>query len=420
MCIRDRYDIDYCVRCSLCKWVNPWDLKSARFAKICPSNAYYLFDAYSAQGRMDIAKGILDEARRTLLIKSPKLLEAIYACTTCGACDIMCKRSQDLEILETLLELRKHIVKHEIGPLPKHIEFSESILKNHNPYQEPHENRLAWLDKSKEMSSKAKIIYFIGCTTSYRMIEIAKSTIDILEKAEVDYTILGKNEWCCGSPLLRTGQETLAQELIEHNIKVIEEAGAELVITSCAGCYSTLKVEYPKFAKFNFQIKHSIEFIEDLISSEKLEPFSNKLNMKVTYHDPCHLGRLSEPYIPWKGSRVAFGKFDPPKELRRGTFGMYQPPRNIISAIPGLELNEMERIKEYSWCCGAGGGVRAAFPEFSLWAAKERVEEAELTGADAIVTCCPFCKRNLKDSIETEGKKIQIYDLIELVAKSLK
>ncbi|NVM52468.1 MAG: hypothetical protein HWN66_02110 [Candidatus Helarchaeota archaeon] len=415
-----QYDIDFCVRCSMCKWVNPWDLKSARFSKICPSHAKYLFDTFSAQGRMDLAKGLLDPNRKELLVKSPRLLEAIYACTQCGACDIMCKRSQDLEILETLRELRKFVVREEIGPLPKHVEFSRSTVKNYNPYNEVHKKRLDWLDKGKTLPEKAKIIYFVGCTTSYRMEEIAKSTISILEKANVDFGIMGPGEWCCGSPLLRTGQDTLAKDLIDHNIKTIKDAEAEFVITSCAGCYSTIKVDYPAFAKLDFKIKHSIEFIEDLIKANKLEFAPKKLDIKVTYHDPCHLGRLSEPPVHWKGTRDVFGRLDPPKEFRRGTYGIYEAPRNVITSIPGVKLVEMERIKEYSWCCGAGGGVRAAFPEFSLWASSERIEEAKITGADALVTCCPFCKRNLEDAVKDKGEKLAVYDLTELVLKALK
>lgn len=414
-----RYEIEMCVRCSHCKWVNPWDLKSARFAKICPSNAKFLWDAFSAQGRMDLSKGLLEKKTRKILYKSPKLAEVVFSCMLCGACDVNCKRNRDLEILDVLKELRFKLVEDGQGPMPKHLAFGESIEKNHNPYNEPHKKRLDWIPDELQIPNNAEIIYFVGCTSSYREKEIARATLDILKAAEVNFGIMYPNEWCCGSPLIRTGQKTLALELIKHNIEAIEGAGAKKVITSCAGCYSMLKTDYPKYAEINFKVVHSIEFIEELLQQQKLNLAQKGTKKKVTYHDPCHLGRLSEPYIPWDGKRIEFGEFDPPKDLRRGTYGIYEVPRNVIKAIPGLELVEMERIKENAWCCGAGGGVRSAFQDFSLWVSSERIEEANVTEAELLLTCCPFCKRNLKDSALNKQGKLNVFDVVELISDSL-
>ena len=141
--------------------------------------------------------------------------------------------------------------------------------------------------------------------------------------------------------------------------------------------------------------------------------------MKATYHDPCHLGRMGEPYVHWEGTRGEFGKLSPPKEYRRGTYGTYEPPRNLLKSIPGLQLVEMERMKENAWCCGAGGGVKEAYPDFSLWTAKERIGEAKSVGAEAIVTACPWCERNLIDAISETGDSIKIYDVIELIVQAI-
>jgi Fe-S oxidoreductase len=131
---------------------------------------------------------------------------------------------------------------------------------------------------------------------------------------------------------------------------------------------------------------------------------------------------MGEAWIPWQGVKtkgsglITF--FEPPREFRRGTHGIYEPPRNILKNIPGLKFTEMTRIREYAWCCGAGGGVIDAFPDFALWTASERIKEARDTGADAIVTACPWCKRNLSDAVKESGDRLQIYDILELLEQA--
>ena len=142
-----KWDADSCVRCSYCKWMHPWEVKNPRFSKICPSIAKFYFDAFSAQGRLNIVSGLING--ELTLRDSPRILEIIYACTLCGACDIMCKRSMDHEVLLTLKALRTKAVDDGIGPLPEHKAFTVSIEKYHNPYNEPHEDRLKWLGKAK-------------------------------------------------------------------------------------------------------------------------------------------------------------------------------------------------------------------------------------------------------------------------------
>jgi Fe-S oxidoreductase len=141
----------------------------------------------------------------------------------------------------------------------------------------------------------------------------------------------------------------------------------------------------------------------------------------VTYHDPCHLGRLGEPFIHWKGKEIPghIRIFEPHKEFRRGTYGVYEPPRDVLKSIPGLKLVEMGRIKEYTWCCGAGGGVNVYNPDFSMWTALERIKEAESTGAAAIATTCPWCISNFNEAIKEKGSSLKVYDIIELLDKSL-
>jgi Fe-S oxidoreductase len=143
----------------------------------------------------------------------------------------------------------------------------------------------------------------------------------------------------------------------------------------------------------------------------------------ATYHDPCHLGRLGEPWIHWEGKiKIALNtrvQHEPKKTFRRGINGVYEPPRNVLKSIPGLRLLEMNRIKEYAWCCGAGGGVIDAYPDFSIWTAQERIREAKSTGAEALVTACPWCIRNFKDAVKGLGDTLKVYDVVELLEQSI-
>ncbi|MCP4628134.1 MAG: (Fe-S)-binding protein, partial [bacterium] len=159
-------------------------------------------------------------------------------------------------------------------------------------------------------------------------------------------------------------------------------------------------------------------FIENLIKEGKLE-FKNTINKQITWHDPCHLGRRGEGYTHWEGKRVEYGLTEPHRELNRGVNGVYDAPRNILKAIPGIKLVEMERIKEYAWCCGSGGGAKSAYPDFALATAKERIEEAEETGAGTIVTACPWCEANLTDGRDGSDSKMQIEDILDIVVEAM-
>ena len=171
------------------------------------------------------------------------------------------------------------------------------------------------------------------------------------------------------------------------------------------------------------EVFHITQYMEKLIGTGKLKP-TKTVPMKVTYHDPCHLGRLSEPWIHWYGKEfkppgTLLWLHDPPKKYRRGTNGVYETPRNILKSISGLDFVEMYRIKEYGWCCGAGGGVIDAYNDFAIWTGAERLREAKAIGAEAIVSACPWCKRNLLDAAEQAGYKMKVLDIIELLQESV-
>jgi len=370
-----------CGKCSICKIVLPVEVKSARFSAICPSGTRFHFDAYFASGKMEIARAICDGD----LNYTDRLLHILYACTGCGACDTQCYYVKSLKPLEIFEELKSKVVEDGFGPLPEHIKFKESIENNNNPYNEPHKKRVNWLKNNKTVDKEADIAYFVGCTAAYRINETAQAVVNLLEKLKISYTILS-DEWCCGSPLLRTGQREFAVKLMKHNVNVIENLGIKKVIFSCAGCYRAFREDYLKFGiEYSFEPLHVIEYLAELTDSFK---FIKNINEIVTYHDPCHLGRH---------------------------LGIYDAPRKILSLVPGVELIEMERNREYAWCCGAGSGVKAALSDFALWSALERLEEVKASGARTLISCCPFCKRNFLDAIKKEKLDIHMMDLVEFL-----
>lgn len=418
-----RIDIQRCSRCSLCKWLPLSQIKSWRFANACPSMVWGNFHAYSAGGRMIAALALLDGR----IDYTDKLVEIVYQCQMDGACDVSCKVNRDMDPLEVMLELRAKCVE-EGQVLPAHMVMIESLRSNDNVLGEPKAERGKWaegLDVKDITKEKAEVLYFAGCRYSFDrdLRKIARDAVSLLKTAGVDVAISGKEEACCGGRAFEIGYRGELIKYAEHNIETWNAAGVRTVVTPCSDCYGAFKFHYPRIGKgMNFEVLHITEYLDRLIKEGRLKPIK-KVPLKVTYHDPCHLGRLSEPYIPWEGvEKKVLGQViikDPPREYRRGTNGIYEPPRDILRSIPGIELLEMERIKEYAWCCGAGGGVKEAYPEFALCTADERIEEAKATGAEALVTACPWCERNFRDALERSGARIKLYDTVELLLEAI-
>jgi Fe-S oxidoreductase len=420
MSLKDyRNDLEMCCRCSACKFIPLEKVKSTR-SYVCPSIARYNFHAYSGGGRVAASIAILEDR----IAFSDKLKEIIYNCQMCGACDTSCKYAMDMEVLEPLYELRMRCVDegHTHSALDGAI---HNLQKQSHMVLKPAAKRGEWaqgFNVKDYLREKTGVAYHVGCRTSFdkELWKVARASLSLLQKAGVDVGIAGKNEICCGGRAYQMGykQDFLGQA--KKNVELFKRSGVKTLVTGCAECYHSFKVLYDKFdMKGNLEVLHTSEYFARLVKEGTLKPHK-KVVAKVTYHDPCHLGRLGEPYIHWKGTQIPghIRLFDPPREFMRGTYGVYAAPRDVLKSIPGIKLIEMDRINEYAWCCGAGGGVKETNPEFAGWTAEQRIEEAESTGAEAIVTACPGCEKSFNDTIKDKGNTMKVYDLAELLDKA--
>ena len=378
----------------------------------------YNFHSYSGGGKIILA--LAYEMGRVK--PTEELRDIVYKCTECGNCAIACKYMNTLEPLEIIMRLREKLVKDGCGPMPQQKVYTDFMKNTGNPYNEPQDKRMEWLPEDIKLDPDAKLLYYVGCTSSYRRKEMAIAAARIMKEAGVPFNILTDEEFCCGSPVLRTGSVDLFKEQLNKNLDIIKAKAIETIVFSCAGCYDTFTVDYPLYRKYNFKTMHTTELFSELIDSGKLK-LTKQVPVTATYHDPCHLGRNAERYEEWAGDEVKIMPLVsiniPPKPKRTGSKGIYDAPRNILKNIPGLKLVEMERNQEFAYCCGAGGGVKSAFPEMALRAANTRVEEAEDSGAGILVSACPFCSTNLQDGMQDTGSKLKYYDISELILMAM-
>jgi len=413
-------DMEMCCRCSACKFVPMQRVAGFKFANVCPSISRYNFHSYSGGGRLNIGSAMLKNGFNY----TPRLLDIVYNCQMCGACGVSCNYAMDMEVMEPLYEFRIKCV--EDGKTHPALDKVITGLRKHGSMVPAKGKRGDWatgLDLKDATREKVDVLYHVGCLTSYdrNLQRLAKATAKILQKAGVDFGIAGDAETSSGGRAYQMGYKEDSLNQARKNMALIRQAGVKTVVTASAEAYHAFKVLYDKFnLKGSLKVLHISEYIDQLFKDGKLKP-RKKVDLTVTYHDPCHLGRLGEPWIHWQGKKIPGDRFvfDPPKVYRRGTQGVYEAPRNVLKSIAGIRLTEMTRIREYAWCCGAGGGVSESNPEFAQWTARERIAEAESTGADAMVTACPWCEKTFSEAIEATGSHLKVYDIVELVEQAI-
>jgi Fe-S oxidoreductase len=339
---------------------------------VCPTFFAWRSDSPTPHGR---ALLIHQEITGTRALDE-RAIEVLYQCLECSHCLTWCK--PEIDIAEIVEIVRRRLV--EEGRQPDGIKRLESkITENHNPFGENPEQRIAKFQIMK--TNGTPIFYFTGCTTAYREQNIANETISLL--SSMGYSVqVSSDEWCCGSPLFRTGYEEKALTQAHHNLKLLNESDAEFILVTCPGCFRALTYDYPRYGlELNKPVKHITQLLE-----EYLETLPNDaLDKKITYHDPCHLGRHS---------------------------GIYDAPRKVLERLAGSSFVEMERNRDNAMCCGNGAGLRTLFKEQAKLIGTERIRHAKLVGAEYLVTACPFCKNML---ISQADESITIMDLPELV-----
>ena len=318
--------------------------------------------------------------------------EDIWRCTTCGNCPQQCPRG--VKIIDIGVSLRKIATEYGVFPTPaKPIRtISASLIGEGNPLTEKRETRGDWA-KDLPVNTYAEgmeILYFSGCYLSYdpRMKKVAVATADILNKAGVEFGILGSKESCCGESIRKTGDEELFKRLAKENIKTFIDNGVKKILVSSPHCYHTFKNEYPEFM-VNFEVIHITQFLYELIQQGKLK-IKKEYRKKVTYHDPCYLGRHN---------------------------GIYEEPREVLKQIPGLELMEMEDARANSLCCGGGGGRIWMETVKGERFSDLRLDQAAGIGAQVLATACPYCITNFEDSRlnRDDSESMEILDITEIV-----
>ena len=318
--------------------------------------------------------------------------EDIWRCTTCGRCPQRCPRG--VKQIDLGMALRRVATNYDVFPASVRPARTAraSLISEGNPLQFERKKRGDWaIDHAvKPFAEGMEILYFAGCYLSFdpRMKKVAAATVSILKKAGVDFGILGADENCCGESIRKTGSEDVFKNLARENIKTFISRGVKRILVSSPHCYHTFKNEYPEFM-VNFQIVHISQYLRELMDQGRLV-VSKSCTKKITYHDPCYLGRHN---------------------------GIYDDPRDVLKRIPGLELIEMPDFGEDSLCCGGGGGRIWMDTPKSERFSDLRLMQAREVGAEVLTTACPYCITNFEESrLNLEyGDVLEVKDITEIV-----
>jgi Fe-S oxidoreductase len=359
----------------------------------CPVFLATLRPAYNARGKILILKAILDGTADL----TKDLCRTFYLCTECQSCAISCPSGvKGNEIVEVV---RKELCKRGFTPSALG-SVRKAVFKVGNVFTSRPDDRIEIYppqlkDRAKagRLPKNAETLLFMGCLASYMDMKIVPSFVRLMETSGVAYTTLANDEICCGLPLFLMGTEdfvSYATALAEY----LRSLGVREMITPCAGCYRTFKNLYPEIGQnLGMEIYHTVHYLDKLVGEKRLN-FRKRISQKITYHDPCDLGRACQ---------------------------VFEEPRNLLRQIPGVELVEMENNRMDALCCGAGGGMAAVDPDLSVEMAAARVRQALAVGAEVILSGCPACKDNLRKGSRTlpkeERGKIKIMDIVEITAQ---
>jgi glycolate oxidase len=366
-----------CIQCGFCRLG-------------CPTYDETSLESLNARGRVILAYNLLTGK----LEPSEEVAQRFYDCTTCLNCRSTCPAG--IEVADIVEACRDRLAGK--GYLPDVFKpMLESLRRHGNPFGEPAEKRTEIFPEGlKKAEGALDVLLFMGCMPSYQDIRIVPALGKIMEGIDLRYGVLGDLERCCGyiAHLIGSSRDFVA--LMDENLDHFSKHGSPTLVTTCAGCHRTFKELYPKYANGPVpKAVHFVEYIDQLIQEGEIR-FKKSFEKKVIYHDPCDLGRH---------------------------LGIYEPPRRILQAVPGLELLEFKQNRAMAKCCGGGGGMKAFDDPLSDAIAYKRADQAFEAGAEVMVSACPSCKRNLQLGAsrvrkEKEGR-IQVMDITEVMAKCL-
>jgi Fe-S oxidoreductase len=350
----------------------------------------------SLRSRLNIRRLVLEGILEKNLDRINEKAE-LWDCTTCKTCTIRCPRG--IKPMDLIIGMRSVLV--EEGRIPATlIDALESVYKHGNPWGKPKSKRAEWMTglsipvKDFLQGDRAEFLYFVGCTPSYdpRIQEIARSLVLSLNQAGIDFGVLGNEEQCCGSEIRRMGELGLFEELVAGNLQRFQAHQIKRIFTSCPHGFNVLKNEYPPG---QLEVFHSSQLLARCLSEGRLSA-KKEIRKIVTYHDPCFLGKQN---------------------------GLFDEPRAVIQAIPGIIFRELDRSRERSLCCEGGGGRMwvEASSDAGQRLAETRVQDAVELGAEILLTACPLCVLTLEDAVKTSGheEKIRVMDISELLAMAL-
>lgn len=368
------HEFEQCIKCGLC-------------LATCPACKELLLEKYTPRGKVQLARFY---ARGELEL-SERYRDIFAECLLCGACGATCPSGVDLK--KIFLGMREEIAGKK-GAHPMVAKAVQSIAVNRNISGEDNEERWDWRESLKDVpqevfeKKKAEVVYFVGCVSSFfPMVQsIPQRFASILSAAGADFTILGGEEWCCGFPLIGAGLPQKMEEVKAHNLERVRGLGAKKVVFSCPSCYRTWKEHYGA----DLEMLHTSQYIQELVRTRAIRFRRNE--MTVTYHDPCDLGRNA---------------------------GVFDAPREVLNAIPGLTLVELENNRMKSVCCGGGGNVEMVDPDLSAAVAQKKIEEIGRAGVKTVVTSCQQCVRTIKGRARRQKLDLQVLDLNELVYQSM-
>ena len=379
--LKKYWDLTLCIRCSICNSACP-AIIDEKFLGPSALTATYRFVTDSRdQGSDERLKPMADN---------------IWLCTQCNSCTLFCPKK--LTCANAIVD--DHSLLVETGNIPRTVkDVLESVYKYHNPMGTPQTKRMEWAKdlnvKTFPTTTKADVLFFVCCSNVYDMRnqEAARTMASIFDKMGVTFATLGSEEWCCGDHMLRLGEKGLFEELAEHNISMFKKFDAERIVTLSPHCYNTFKNDKP-YSDAKPNVQHYTQFLADAIENGKIE-LSKTVKKKVAYHDPCFLGKRND---------------------------VFDAPRRILQSINGVELIEMRRNKQGSFCCGGGAGrvwTEDALPEKRP--STNRLQEALDLNANTVAVACPYCVTTLEDAVKVLDveNRIAVRDILEIIKEAM-